>query len=122
MSVNGQGGTPRDDTEVFLRALEELDDALDVNMRRAERMKERIAGIQAALAAGKRLREVVPREEKPLLVELLTLSAQNLSAYGSRVRRLEARALHQEGLTMEQIAQLFRVTRQRISTLLREAR
>lgn len=121
MSVNGQGG-PRDDTEAFLRALAELDEALDVNVRRAQRMKERIAGIQAALAAGRRLREVVPEEETPLLVELLTQSAENLSAYGSRVRRLEARALHQEGLTMEQIAQLFGVTRQRVSTLLREGR
>jgi DNA-directed RNA polymerase sigma subunit (sigma70/sigma32) len=110
------------DREAFLRALSELDEALDVNIQRAERMKQRIAHIQSALAEGQPLREVVPREETPLLVELLTQSANNLSAYGSRVRRLEARALHQEGLTMEQIAKLFRVTRQRVSALLREGR
>ncbi|HET9721197.1 MAG TPA: hypothetical protein VFP55_14035 [Solirubrobacteraceae bacterium] len=121
MSVNGKSG-PRDDTDAFLRALDELTEALDVNIRRAQRMKERITAIQAALAGGERLREVVPNEETPLLVELLTQSAENLSAYGSKVRRLEARALHQEGLTMEQIAKLFGVTRQRVSTLLREGR
>ncbi len=112
----------QDDSEAFRRALSELDEALDVNVQRAERMKERIAHIQSALAGGEPLREVIPREEAPLLVELLTQSANNLSAYGSRVRRLEARALHQEGLTMEQIARLFGVTRQRVSTLLREER
>jgi predicted transcriptional regulator len=36
------------------------------------------------------------------------------------VRRTEARTLHREGLTMDQIAQLFGVTRQRVSALLRE--
>jgi hypothetical protein len=121
MGSEGQRAS-RDDREAFLRALDELNEALEVNMERAERMKRRIAHIQSALAQGQALREVVPREEPPLLVELLTQSATTLSAYGSRVRRLEARALHQEGLTMEQIAGLFRVTRQRVSNLLRDER
>ena len=111
---------PGKDLQAFLDALRELDGALDVNIRRAERMKERIAEIQQALGAGASLRDVVPQESPPLIVELLTQSAEHLSAYGSRVRRTEARALHQEGLTMEQIAQLFGVTRQRVSTLLRD--
>lgn len=120
--MSSQQRVSEDDKQAFLRALGELDEALNVNVQRAQHMKRRIAHIQSALADGLPLREVVPREEAPLLVELLTQSAKNLSAYGSRVRRLEARALHQEGLTMEQIAQLFRVTRQRVSTLLREER
>ena len=82
-------------------------------------MKERIAEIQGALAEGRTLREIVPHERTPLLVELLSQSVESLSAYGSRVRRTEARALYQEGLTMEQIARLFGVTRQRVSALLR---
>lgn len=120
--MSRQRRVSEDDKEAFLRALGELDEALDVNTERAQRMKQRIEHIQSALAEGRALREVVPREETPVLVELLTQSATNLSAYGSRVRRLEARALHQEGLTMEQIARLFGVTRQRVSTLLREER
>lgn len=111
----GQG-----ETQALLRALSELDQALEANMRRNMLMKERIAEIQKALAEGRRLRDIVPREQAPVLVELLSQSAENLSAYGSRVRRGQARALHQEGLTMEQIAQLFGVTRQRVSALLRD--
>lgn len=105
----------------FLHALAELDEALDLNLERATEMKARIAEVREALAAGRPLREVVPEEEGPVLVRLLSLSAENLSAYGSRVRRSEARTLYEEGLTMEQIARLFGVTRQRVSALLRDA-
>ncbi len=37
---------------------------------------------------------------------------------GAAWRRAEARALHQEGISMDRIAQLFGVTRQRVSALL----
>jgi DNA-directed RNA polymerase sigma subunit (sigma70/sigma32) len=120
MSRVDDEGQAEEGKQAFVRALAELHEALDANIRRARRMQERIVAIQDAMAGGEPLRDIVPREETPLLVELLTQSAQNLSAYGSRVRRLEARALHQEGLTMEQIARLFGVTRQRVSMLLRE--
>lgn len=120
--AGGGSEQAQQDVQAFLSALDELDGALDANLRRGERMKERIAYIRRGVAEGHALRDIVPEEEPPLLVELLTQSAESLSAYGSRVRRLEARALHQEGLTMEQIAGLFRVTRQRVSTLLRDAR
>lgn len=119
---NGDGGGDGGDKAAFLHALRELDGALDVNLERATRMKQRIAEIEQALGEGRSLLEIVPKEETPLLVRLLTQSAENLSSYGSRVRRTEARALHQEGLTMEQIAKLFGVTRQRVSTLLRDPR
>lgn len=44
-----------------------------------------------------------------------------LSRDGNKFRRLEARALYQEGLTMAQLAAVFGVSRQRVSVLLREA-
>lgn len=109
------------DVAAFLDALADLDQALDTNIERTHRMRQRIREIQEALAGGGSLRQVVPAEETPLLVELLTQSAEHLQAYGSRVRRTEARALHREGLTMEEIARLFGVTRQRVSALLRES-
>ena len=108
------------DRESLLRALGDLEGALDANVERAGRMKLRIAQIRDALSSGRPLRDIVPAEEPPLLPELLSQSVENLSAYGSRVRRLEARALHREGMTMEQIAQLFGVTRQRVAALLRD--
>lgn len=109
-----------DSKSSFLHALAELAEALDENVDRAQQMKERIGELQEALSTGRDLREVVPEEERPQIVRLLTESARVLDAYGSRVRRAEARALYEEGMTMDQIATLFGVSRQRISVLLRE--
>jgi predicted transcriptional regulator len=58
-------------------------------------------------------------EERPLVVELLTHTLNDLSDAGSNFRRIEARELYSEGLTMAKIAELFGVSRQRIAALLR---
>jgi DNA-directed RNA polymerase sigma subunit (sigma70/sigma32) len=108
------------DKAAFIAALSELDQALDANIDRAQRMKRRIAELQRASASGRPIKEIVPEETTPLLVQLLTESADTLHVYGSRVRRTEARTLHHEGLTMDQIARLFGVSRQRVSALLRD--
>lgn len=117
-----RGGSPgsRDEEVAFIRALRDLDHALDDNVERAGRMKRRIAELEAAFSAGRPIMEVMPDEQTPPLVQLLTESADALHVYGSRVRKTEARALHREGLTMDQIAHLFGVTRQRVSALLRD--
>jgi hypothetical protein len=104
----------------LLRALDDLDSALEEGFEMTARMKRRIEEIRVALAAGRTLRDIVPNEETPLLVQLLTRSTNLLQASGTRVRRTEARALHHEGMTMDEIAQLFGVSRQRVSALLRE--
>jgi DNA-binding transcriptional regulator GbsR (MarR family) len=106
---------------VLMDALEELDRALEDNTRRAERMRQRITELRAAGAAGRQIRDLVPEEEPPVIVQLLTESSDALHVYGSRVRRAEARTLYSEGLTMDEIAVLFGVSRQRVSALLREA-
>jgi DNA-directed RNA polymerase sigma subunit (sigma70/sigma32) len=104
----------------FLDALSALDQALDENQQRAQHMKRRIAELRQAGETGRPIREIVPEEETPLIVQLLTDSVQALHDYGAEVRRTEARVLRREGLTMEQIADLFGVSRQRVSALLRE--
>lgn len=104
----------------FLEALDELDRALVDNIERYERMQRRIGELQDAIRGGRPLIDVVPNENTPLLVQLLTESADSLHEYGSRVRRTEARALYDQGMTMEQIARLFGVSRQRVSVLLRD--
>jgi DNA-directed RNA polymerase sigma subunit (sigma70/sigma32) len=114
-------GRVSDSTRDFLAALDDLDRALDGNVELLHRMKERIAQLRASQAEGIALSEFVRREESPMVVQLLTESARTLHAYGARVRRTEAKCLHDEGMTMEEIARLFGVTRQRISALLREA-
>jgi len=105
--------------EEFLAALRALDRGLDQNIERAHRMKRRISELEKACATGRPISEIIPQEEAPLIVELLTQSTETLHEYGSHVRRSEARVLHGEGMPMERIARLFGVTRQRVSTLLR---
>jgi DNA invertase Pin-like site-specific DNA recombinase len=103
----------------LLAAFDALEVALAENERRGAAMRERMAWIRARRAEGTGYREIVPAERPPLIVELLSDSAHDLEAAGARVRRAEARALHDEGMTMEAIAGHFRVSRQRVSVLLR---
>ena len=108
------------DTEEFMEALDDLDRALDQTVDMARQMKERIEHLRGAAADGRPLREIVSAEQTPLIVQLLTESTNILHSYGNRVRRTEAAALHSQGMTMDEIAQLFGVTRQRVSALLRD--
>ena len=81
----------------------------------------RARDLQAQRAEGRPYREIVPAEPSPLIVETISQSLARLSEAGGRWRREEARALHAEGLSMERIAALFGVTRQRVSALLAQA-
>jgi DNA-directed RNA polymerase sigma subunit (sigma70/sigma32) len=110
-----------DATTDFLAALDDLDRALDGNIELLHRMKERIASLRRAQAEGVALSDFVRRETSPMVVQLLTESARTLHSYGARVRRTEAKCLYEEGMTMEEIARVFGVTRQRVSAILREA-
>jgi predicted XRE-type DNA-binding protein len=110
-----------DDTAAFMQALDGLETALTRSDEMNRRMRERIAFLRTEVSAGRRLPDVVPAEDTPLLVQLLTESANLLHTYGTRVRRTEARALYREGMTMDEIARLFGVSRQRVSTLLRDS-
>ncbi|HVL96881.1 MAG TPA: hypothetical protein VM266_13570 [Solirubrobacteraceae bacterium] len=108
------------DTKAFLAALDDLERALDANEELTARMRQRMAAIRAGCASGRPLSEVIAVEKPPLIVQLLSESAALVQATGARVRRTEAHALYREGLTMDRIARLFGVTRQRVSALLRE--
>ena len=111
--------TPEDP---FGRALNDLDGILDVNLEHIAQIKRRIAEIQRGRLDGLSYTEIVDAARSPLLVQLITESTQALDGFGARVRRAEALALHEEGMTMEEIAERFGVTRQRVSALLRVAR
>jgi DNA-directed RNA polymerase sigma subunit (sigma70/sigma32) len=109
------------ETATFMEALDDLEQALDRTVEMAERMHTRIVYLREQCQAERPLHEVVMDEQPPLVVQLLTESANILHTYGTRVRRTEARALHREGVTMEEIARLFGVSRQRVSALLRDS-
>ena len=89
---------------------------------RLYQIKQRIAEIQRQHSGGLSYREIVAAAQPPLLVQLVTEMKETLDGSGARVRRNEALVLHEQGMTMEQIAERFGVTRQRVSALLSEAR
>jgi hypothetical protein len=117
---------PRDnsvaDDDPFLDALTALEGVLAENARRETLIKKRIGRLRKARAKGLAYTETVYSEDGPLIVQLLTENATALDTCGANVRRTEAQALHEEGMTMEQIAERFGVTRQRVSALLRTGR
>ena len=65
--------------------------------------------------------DVVTNEARPLIVERISTVLATLSAAGHRWRREQAAALQAEHISINRIAALFGVTRQRISALLRES-
>ncbi len=74
-------------------------------------VKRRIADIQRQRADGRASTEIVEAAKPPLLVQLISESKEDADGSGARVRRTEALALHNEGMTMERIAERFGVTR-----------
>jgi DNA-directed RNA polymerase specialized sigma24 family protein len=106
----------------FLEALTALENTLADNEQRTTLIRRRIAQLRRLRSQGAPYAELVSISDEPLIVQLLTESSRALDISGASVRRAEARALYAEGLTMEQIAERFGVTRQRVSALLRRAR
>jgi hypothetical protein len=112
------GSEPTVDDE-FLEALTALEEILEDHSKRSRLIKKRIAQIRRGRANGASYSELVSNHDNPLIVQLLTETSTALDTGGADVRRAEARALYAEGLTMDQIAERFGVTRQRVSALLR---
>jgi DNA-directed RNA polymerase sigma subunit (sigma70/sigma32) len=108
--------------DAFLKALAALEGVIADNDERAKLIKKRMARIRKARAQGMAYSDTVMNEDGPLIVQLLTEASAALDTCGSNVRRAEAEALYDEGMTMEQIADHFGVTRQRVSALLRKGR
>lgn len=102
-----------------LVALDDLREALARNVEVGQTILARIDELTDRRTAGASWTEVTMSEERPLIVEQLSANLDRLSTAGSRLRRSQAKALHDEGMTMEQVAQFFGVTRQRISALLK---
>src|SRR4051794_26997676 len=111
---------PSEGGDDALAALCELDAAMACSISELSRSRERIADLRQQRAHGKSWRELVTTADRPLVVESLTTVLERLNAVGGRFRRAEAHALHSDGLSMERIASLFGVTRQRVSALLRD--
>lgn len=106
--------------ERLLRALTEIESAASDNVERTQELQRRARSFRRRLAAGDNIVDLVTHEEPPRMVELLSFNMATLETAGAEFRAAEALALRAEGLTIEAIAELFGVTRQRISALLKQ--
>lgn len=113
-----QANTP----DPVIEALDELVYALERNIEANRTAMEQARTIKDLREQGLDYREIADETGSPLVVQLVTENLDRLRIYGARLRQAQATALHAEGMTMEEIAELFGVTRQRISALLKEAR
>ncbi len=104
-----------------LLALQELVAAAEQVGRMTEHVCSRAKRIRERRLEGLPYRQIVSGEDEPLIAALLTENIQRLETAGTRFRQAEAHALHNEGMTMEEIGRRFRLTRQRISALIRAA-
>lgn len=109
----------RDTPDEMLDALDALVRALQQNIEVNRKVIERAALITRRRQAGDGYIDIVTDAQSPLIVDMVNENLDRLARTGARVRRAEAKALHDEGMTMERIAALFGVTRQRVSALLR---
>lgn len=90
----------------------------EANIARSEVIKARTDHLLTRIEAGEQLPEIVEAETRPLIPTLITENIEALQDVGAMLRRAEAAALRAHGYTMERIADLFGVTRQRIYFLL----
>jgi transcriptional regulator with XRE-family HTH domain len=107
-------------TTRLLAALTDLETAAQDNAERSRVLQRRARKLRRQLEAGKSVADLVAAEDPPRMVELLTTNMATLETAGAEFRAAEALALRAEGLTIEAVADLFGVTRQRISALLRQ--
>ncbi len=107
--------------ERLLTALGELEEAAAGNVERSRLLQERAGRLKQHLEAGDDLVALVESEDSPRMAELLSANLSVLETAGAEFRAAEAHALRAAGLTIERIAGLFGVTRQRISALLKHS-
>ena len=103
-----------------LQALEALVADLDLCIAELERARTRAGHLLRDRAAGGPWLEVVTTESRPLVVESISTVLGTLATAGHAWRMEQAAALRAEDVSINRIAALFGVTRQRISALLRE--
>ena len=108
------------DRRQLLKALGEIEEALGENVERSLEIQRRVNEFHVALESGASVHELIAAEESPRTVEMLTENMAILETVGAEFRATLAHALRAEGLVIEAIAELYGVTRQRVSALLKQ--
>ncbi len=112
---------PADDAmDRLSAALAEIELAAAENVERSLEIQRRVEWFRRRIDEGAAIGALVEAEDSPRVVELLTANMATLETVGSEFRASLALALRSDGLTISAIAELFGVSRQRISALLRQ--
>ncbi len=118
--------TPPDDTaqpdDDALAALEDLVREIDRCATELQLARERAELLLTRRRTGSAWHDIVSAEARPLVVERISTVLSGLAGAGSAWRKAQAHALQDEQVSINRIATLYGVTRQRISALLREER
>lgn len=99
----------------LLAVVADLEANLEATVVAIERAKE----IAELRRQGKAYREITDATGRPLVIRLIAENLVRLQTSGAVLRFEQAKALHDEGLTMEEIGGLFGVSRQRVSAILK---
>jgi hypothetical protein len=102
------------------RALLDLIDELDRCLGELSEARARAGDLLREHRSGRPWLAIVTAETRPLVVERISTVLAGLATAGHAWRREQALALQAEQVSINRIAALFGVTRQRISALLRE--
>lgn len=101
-----------------LEALDAVVDALRENARVNQAAVRRARDMARQRARGASWRQILSSEDHPVVVEMLTENLERIQTAGSALRREIARALRDQGATLDEIGAVFGVSRQRVSSLL----
>jgi hypothetical protein len=112
--------TDRTEQDPAVRALTELMAVLDTCMTELGGARARAEKLLEERQTGRTWLDIVTAESRPLVVEQLSSVMAALASAGGAWRREQAHALASEQVSINRIAAMFGVTRQRISALLRE--
>jgi hypothetical protein len=112
--------SPRPGQDPAVRALEHLVTELESCTAELDRARVRAQELLAERRRGRAWLDIVTAEDRPLVVERISTVLTSLARAGHEWRREQASALRREQVSINRIAALFGVTRQRISALLRE--
>ena len=102
-----------------VEALNQLVAALERNKARIDQAIERAAVLCEERRTGRSWKEILDDEGRPVVIAIIGENLDEIYTAGGRFRRVLAKQLYDEGLSMEQVARVFGVTRQRVSALLR---
>lgn len=109
----------RDEYAYLIKTLWDLDQALDEMSVDILEIRSRISRITDAHQIGTPLKDTFPEGRSVVIRKLSDLSL-SLDRYGSRVRRSMALQLRREQVSGARIAEIFGVSRQRVSKILQE--